>query len=169
MSERDPKESTAPSSSEPAATSQAGDDSQGALPSHLIAAYAEATYSGPIPPPSMLRGYEEVVPGSAKSLFDIFIKQARHRMELEKKVIEADIQRANWGLLAGLVVSLAFLAASTAMVLGGFQVAGTIIGSIDLVGLVTVFVIGHRMRQTERAEKRESVVGRISKPGQKSS
>ena len=34
--------------------------------------YHIAHYSGPLPPPEMMRGYEDVLPGSAASLYSCY-------------------------------------------------------------------------------------------------
>lgn len=39
------------------------------LTQHIIRAEAYS-YEAPVPPPSMLRGYEDVVPGSARQILD---------------------------------------------------------------------------------------------------
>jgi hypothetical protein len=44
------------------------------------------------------------------------------------------------GLVSAFVIALAFLAASVWIILSGHEVGGTIVGTVDIVGLVTVFV-----------------------------
>jgi hypothetical protein len=39
--------------------------------------------------------YEQLHPGTTKMLLELFGEQSRHRMELEKTVINGDSQRAN--------------------------------------------------------------------------
>lgn len=79
-------------------------------------------------------------------------RQASHRMTLENRVIDADIGRANRGLIAGLVVALAFGAGSFVVILSGQAVAGGIIGSIDIVALVGTFIYGTEARRRERQD-----------------
>jgi uncharacterized membrane protein len=45
---------------------------------------------GPLPPPAELEKYESLYPGATKLLFDNFVNQTNHRMELEKLVIQED-------------------------------------------------------------------------------
>lgn len=54
-------------------------------------------------------------------------------MALENRVIDADIHRANRGLIAGLVVALVFGAGSFVLVLSGYALVGGIIGAGDIV------------------------------------
>jgi len=39
--------------------------------------------------------------GAANKIIDVFVKQADHRMGLERKVIEGDAQRASAGIVVG--------------------------------------------------------------------
>ncbi|WP_369256946.1 hypothetical protein [Geodermatophilus amargosae] len=48
------------------------------------------------------------------------------------------------GLIAGLIVTLCFLGVSAWLINGGNEVAGTILGTVDLAALVAVFVYGRK-------------------------
>ena len=85
---------------------------------------AAARFSSPYPPVSYLRGLEEVVPGGAQ-------RQA-----------------------LGFVVAVLFLGAATYLIATGNAVAGTILGTVDLVALVSVFVLGRR-EQSAKAQRQD--------------
>jgi uncharacterized membrane protein len=63
-------------------------------------------YQGPFPSPETLRQFEQLVPGSAEKLFNMFESQAMHRMSLEKSVISSDIRDGNLGLWFGFIVAM---------------------------------------------------------------
>ncbi len=46
--------------------------------------------------------------------------------------------------MSGLIVALAFLGVSGWLISDGHELAGSILGTVDLVALVTVFVIGRK-------------------------
>ncbi len=46
------------------------------------------------------------------------------------------------GLISGFVIALAFLSVSAWLIQGGHEVGGTVLGTVDIVGLFTVFVVG---------------------------
>lgn len=48
----------------------------------------EQRYSGPLPPPAMLRAYEDVVPGGAARIFDLMEKESDHRRSQERQELE---------------------------------------------------------------------------------
>jgi uncharacterized membrane protein len=47
----------------------------------------QQTFSGPIPPPTLLAEYNKVVPNAAERILAMAEKQSEHRQFLEKKVI----------------------------------------------------------------------------------
>jgi len=85
--------------------------------------------------------------------------QAKHRMSLESRVVDADIKRANWGLAAGFVVAIAGLVASCLMVVGGHEAAGLVLGGLDLGSLAGVFVYGTVSRRNEREQRAKMMSG----------
>jgi hypothetical protein len=80
-------------------------------------------------------------------------------MALESRVVDADIKRSNLGLGAGLLVALAGLFASFLMVDRGNAVAGAVVASLDLAGLVAVFVYGTVSRRSERQQRAKILSG----------
>jgi len=51
-------------------------------------------FSGPLPPPSVLSQYNQVVPGAAERIIAMAESQSEHRQQLENKVIESDIKNS---------------------------------------------------------------------------
>lgn len=86
-------------------------------------------------------------------------RQAEHRMDLETRVVKADIRRSNAGLAAGFVVAGSFLVAACVLVISGHEIAGAVIGGIDIVGLVSAFVYGTISRRGERRERVRMMTG----------
>jgi uncharacterized membrane protein len=82
--------------------------------------------------------YEEALPGSAERVLAMVEKQQEHEHELASE--ELAIERT--GQVLAFAIAVLFLAAATLMVLLDYDAAGTIIGTVDLVALVTVFVVG---------------------------
>jgi uncharacterized membrane protein len=118
-----------------------------------------STFSGPLPPPDILARYNDAVPDGAERIIALAERQAAHRMALESRVVDADIKRSNLGLGAGLLVALAGLFASFLMVDRGNAVAGAVVASLDLAGLVAVFVYGTVSRRSERQQRAKMLSG----------
>lgn len=117
--------------------------------------YRREEFHGPLPPPSVLKGYDDVLPGAANRILELVEKQSNHRIGLEYATIHSDIRRANLGLICGFVVALSFLAASLFLITKGFELGGTILGTVDLVALVSAFIYGTIARKNERIQKHE--------------
>ncbi|MDP8929869.1 MAG: DUF2335 domain-containing protein [Actinomycetota bacterium] len=119
----------------------------------LEAELSAESYTGPLPHPSILQRFEEVLPGSAERIFQMAEEQAQHRQDLERVVVQGGSRRANLGLWLGFLISVAVLGMSGALIFAGHDVAGATLGSVDIVGLAAVFVVGRLGQQRERVEK----------------
>jgi uncharacterized membrane protein len=105
------------------------------------------------PSPEELAQYDAILPGAADRLLKTYESQVSHRQYLERIAVESGIRARTAGLAAGFTVALAFLVASVYLIATGREIAGTIIGTVDLVALVSVFVLGRNMQRAEREEK----------------
>jgi uncharacterized membrane protein len=98
----------------------------------------ESTYAlrhqGPLPPPEMLGDYEAVLPGLAKTIVEMALKQSDHRRALEVQVFLERKSRNNRSQWFGLILPLTgtLLAISAAWLLQQDSV---------LAGLVAVAIL----------------------------
>jgi uncharacterized membrane protein len=135
---------------------------QGLLPpASLVAASVSrsTTYSGPIPPPELLKEYDIIEPGSAAKILDLYENQANHRMWLEKKVITSDTWRSWIGLGAGFFCQLFTTSVGGFLVYSGHDTAGGTIATVGLASIVATFVYGTRSQRQERVEKTRLMTG----------
>lgn len=120
---------------------------------------------GLLPPPAMLREYEEISPGFAERLMAMVERQQDHRHQLEDLTVRGNERRANWGIWIGAGVVLLVLAAAVTLSLLGHETVAAVIGGLDIVGLATVFVVGRREQRTERLEKARIMGEANAQPG----
>jgi uncharacterized membrane protein len=132
--------------------------------SMFSAAFSASAYSGPLPSPEHLREYEDVLAGSADRILKMAEKQSDHRQEIEKIAVKGGSSRSWWGLWLGFAISVLVLGLSAGLVLSGYQVAGTVLGSVDLVALASVFVIGRTDQRRERVAKDQATHTPLSPP-----
>lgn len=111
------------------------------------------SFSGPLPPPEILKRFDEVIPGSAERIIKMAEGQFAHRTELERKVIASDISRSRLGQILGFIIAVVGLICSAIISIYGNQIAGTILGISTLGSLVGVFMYGSRTRSQEREKK----------------
>jgi len=114
-------------------------------------------YRGPLPPPELLEGYNQVAPGSAQIIIDQFVAQGDHRRYLEKVVIEGDNKRANWGLVSGSTIALVGLLGAFYVISLGYSLEG--LGSVVLAlgPLIGSLIVILRKRQKEIKQKAQLV------------
>jgi uncharacterized membrane protein len=112
-----------------------------------------SSFSGPLPPPEVLEGYDRIFPGLAERLVRMAEKQSDHRMELEKKAISAQLSESSRGQIFGLIIGLTGLILSSYVIVNGYAISGSILGGATLVALVSVFVVGKQKMRAELQEK----------------
>lgn len=101
-----------------------------------------ARFRSPYPPAEYLAELERLVPGAAERLMDQADTQAAHRRTLESRVVNGAEARADRGQWMGLAVAVLFLVGSLIVILAGHPIVGGILATIDLVALVSLFVLG---------------------------
>lgn len=112
-----------------------------------------AAWRAPIPPPDMLRQYDEVVPGAAERIFRVWEAQSEHRIAVERTFAIGDSRRAYLGLACAFVLSLLLIAVGTYAVIWGNPWVGVATFSLDIAVLAGVFVYGTNSRRRERERK----------------
>ena len=106
------------------------------------------SFTGPLPPPSLLASYDQIAPGLADRIVTMAEKQAAHRQAMESKLVEGSISASKAGLICGLTVALAVLATAGWIATHGGAWPGALLGVGDLTALVTVFVAQQRLRKS---------------------
>ena len=111
------------------------------------------TFTGPIPPPTVLEAYEKLVPGAADRILKMAESQTAHRQEIEKVVIRAGARDSFLGILvAAVVVAGAFCWSAYALSKGQSAEAVAVVLSTVAV-LAGVFVYGKHSTKQERLER----------------
>ena len=106
----------------------------------LIAVYQE--FAGPIPPPPMMKQYEETLPGSADRILKMAENQSEHRQWIEKKKLSFSNREVHLGQVLGFAIGVIAIITGGYTALNGAPIPGGFIGTAGVVGLVSVFVIG---------------------------
>ncbi len=71
-------------------------------------------------------------------------REQAHRHSIDTIALNGDINRDKRGQNYGLLLALSFALITVVLGLNGLETLAAIIGSVDLVALVTVFVIGRK-------------------------
>jgi uncharacterized membrane protein len=94
--------------------------------------------------------YNQIVPGAADRILKMAEDQAVHRMGLEKSVIASDIKKSEIGQWFAFIIAFGGLVISVWSIFKGMQLAGGLIGSIDIASLAGLFIYGRSQKAKER-------------------
>jgi uncharacterized membrane protein len=127
----------------------------------LLAVMTKISFSysrqGPLPPPSELAEYERILPGSADRIIASSEKQLNHRIGIERQTIASQNLQSGRGQLFGFIIAVVGFLCSFGAIAMDHAAAGTIIGTVDLVALVSVFVYGKSAQKTNLEKKSKAV------------
>jgi uncharacterized membrane protein len=124
------------------------------------------TRSSPLPPPSELASYNEIIPQGADRIMKMAEAQSSHRIEIEKKVILSQQGQESKGQFFGFVIGLVGLLCGSYTAISGQPIAGAVIGGVPLAGLVSVFLYSKHKDSSGREEKREEMDSVAPQPDQ---
>lgn len=123
------------------------------------------SYSGLVPPPEFMRGYNEEMTDGANRILAMAERQETHRQWLEKYVVKGDSRRS-W---TGLIILAAFLAGilyvSWDATMAGRELGGGILGSVGVVAITSIFIYGLISRRRERQQRVEWMMNERSDGG----
>lgn len=109
-----------------------------------VAEIVKSEFSGPIPPPNIIKGYEEVLPGAADRIIAMAEKQSSHRQEMEKTMVEAESRDSLLGVLFAFVLGMSCIIASIIMVIfvpdNAGAISGALIGVTGIGTIITAFL-----------------------------
>lgn len=107
-------------------------------------------FSGPLPHPEILSGYEKVLPGSADRILCMAEDEARHRRALETKASDADSRDSLLGIISATIISVSALIVGCIIVVVSHTTAGAVAGSFfgvsGISGIVIAMINGTRKK-----------------------
>ena len=110
----------------------------------VVAQVIQSEFSGPIPPPNIIKGYEEILPGSADRIIAMAECQARHRQEMERKIIYTESRDSLLGILFAFVLGVGSITAAIVMVClapeNGGAIAGSVLGVTGIGSIIATFI-----------------------------
>jgi uncharacterized membrane protein len=116
-----------------------------------------SAFSGPLPPPGVLIGYERALTGAADRIFAMAERQEAHRHEMEKAVLDINREQIRNGVrityvgqASAVVVSMTAILGSVYLAAVGESAAGVIGVLGSLATLAGVFLID-RFARTRRS------------------
>lgn len=109
-------------------------------------------FAGPVPHPSILKGYEEICPGAANRILAMAESDQAFSHMITEKALDAEREDTSRGQKLAAVVSVAALAASVALAAFGAPVAAAVVGGTTVVALATAFILGRKAPSPSKQE-----------------
>lgn len=85
-------------------------------------------FQGPIPPPELLKQYDEFVPGAGDRILSMAEKEQDHRHRQERKKGNLEFSISIMGVLCALIITLSIIASAVWLVVNGYEIAGGAVG-----------------------------------------
>jgi uncharacterized membrane protein len=104
----------------------------------------ETFFSGPLPPPSLFRRYDEALPGAAERILAMAEKEQDHRHEWERKALQGEIGYSRLGLWLGAMALVLDLAAVVYVAANGQEWSASILAAIGIAGIIGAVIKGRR-------------------------
>ena len=105
-------------------------------------------FQGPLPHPTILKGYEEVLPGSADRILKLTEQQRQHQIEMERAIVHSDIWMERLGLAAGFILALILAIGGIWLSAQGKQLTGLAVLTGEMAILVGAFYFAQKRRQS---------------------
>jgi len=106
-----------------------------------------------MPPPALVREYEDIYPGAAKFFFDTLDKQSEHRQGLERIVVEANVRSERAGMVLAFVLAALLIGCGTFLIYQDKDPQGLSLIAGTLATLCGVFIFGRSRGKRELKEK----------------
>ncbi|CAI3328446.1 hypothetical protein CIRMBP1229_02401 [Enterococcus cecorum] len=111
---------------------------------------------GPIPHPEILKKYDELDPGAAKLIIENGVNESVHRRDMEKRLLEKEINDKRRGQYLGFIIGLVVILAGTYLIYANHPITGTLLSGTSLLGLVGSFLSsGSNDRNNEKSNESE--------------
>jgi len=105
--------------------------------------------ASPFPDPAILEEYNRVNPGFAERIMAMVESESQNRQNKERMSLDAEIYslrhqhiEIHMGQIFGFSIGIFSIGAGTYCAINGAQLAGALIGSSGVIGLVSVFIMG---------------------------
>lgn len=110
-------------------------------------------FSGPLPHPSILEKYDQIVPGAAERILQKFENQTDHRQKLETIVVRTDSWRSIGGLVCGFIITMVTIIGGIYTALQGSIFLGGSLSFAGLALLVGAFLTNWRSKELAKKQR----------------
>lgn len=110
----------------------------------IIEVRQESMFSGPLPHPAILEGYEKTLPGAADRILKMAEMNASNRHLINHKIVDADNKRSGRGQVLGFILSIVFIGAAIWCAFLNQPFPASILGVGGFSSIISIFVLGKK-------------------------
>lgn len=114
-------------------------------------------FSGPLPSPDILAGYEKTFPGAAERIISMAEAQAAHRQRIEHISVSTNSKNQTVGVWFGGLISLSILGVAAYLASLGVELWALAMVVLEMAGLGGVFVYAKRVQRKDLQQKRKAL------------
>ncbi len=115
----------------------------------------EEAFEGPIPPPSLFREYEAILPGSADRILNLAEKQQTHRIEIEKSAVNSQMKQGERGQIFGFIIFLIGIALTVVFIIFDMKTFAGIFATGTMAVIIGLFILGKREIRNDLKSKKQ--------------
>lgn len=101
-------------------------------------------FSGPLPPPKIIKDYDEILPGAAERIFALAESETRQRHNLENKIVSSGTRDSTLGVIFAFIIGLVGIGGGVYVITLGYELSGTVLSGASLASIVGSFIYGTR-------------------------
>lgn len=120
-------------------------------------------FAGPIPPPSYLARYNDIVPNGADRIISMAERQSSHRESLEAMVVKGNVQNQRLGSIFAFIICVLAISGGFWLIDSGKSAAGLAAILAPLAGVIAVFFYSKKEQRVERTKKSNTLAKRRNK------
>lgn len=121
-----------------------------------VVRYRLQFFKGPLPPPNILRAYENAYPGCADKIIDWADRSIRHEHDTERRRQETDHKLLLRGQGTSFAVAMSALVGGCVLAALGSPVIGAILSIGSLVGCAALYIRGEFQHRQNSEKQRRS-------------
>lgn len=111
-----------------------------------------SAFKGPVPPPEVIREYEQILPGLADRIFKMAEDQSAHRRAMETKEVNSINFRALLGLVFAFIIILVVILVGAYLIYNDHPITGLVAMLSASVYIVYNFITGKKAEAPSKSK-----------------
>lgn len=114
-----------------------------------------SVFSGPLPHPDLLKGYEEAQPGAANIIINMATKEQDHRHHMEDEMLKQRSRKQNRGQMYGCGLAVFFGLVAFALAILDHEIIASVVFGTTIIAALIIYVLGVVPNMAKQEKKNE--------------